>query len=203
MITYSSTVIENLLQIFDRDTVSISYIYCDYKDRAKQTTTNLLASLVKQLVLQHEDMPREVIEMYVEHTKRKSSPSLGEYSRLFPSLLNGFRRSFILVDALGEYFTSDDEESILEVTLLKELLKLQQTRPGCTLFITSRANPVIQERLSGTVHIEISAANADIELYLRSRIYDHSKFRFAGKMRDDNDLADLVVGSLLKKARGM
>jgi len=183
--------------------VSISYIYCDYKDRAKQTTTNLLASLVKQLVLQHEDMPREVIEMYVEHTKRKSSPSLGEYSRLFPSLLNGFRRSFILVDALGEYFTSDDEESILEVTLLKELLKLQQTRPGCTLFITSRANPVIQERLSGTVHIEISAANADIELYLRSRIYDHSKFRFAGKMRDDNDLADLVVGSLLKKARGM
>jgi len=183
--------------------VSISYIYCDYKDRAKQTTTNLLANLVKQLVLQHGDMPREVTKMYVKHTKRKSSPSLGELSQLVPSLLRGFRRSFILFDALDEHFTSENEESILEVTLLEELLKLQQKGPGYTLFITSRENPVIQERLSGTVQIEISAANADIELYLRSRIYDRSKFRFAEKIRDDKDLADLVIGSLLKKAQGM
>jgi len=153
--------------------------------------------------MQHKDVPTEVMSMLAEHSKRKSSLSAEECSRVFPSLLHGFRRSFILVDALDEHFTSDNEKSILEVSLLDELLKLQQTGPGYTLFITSRGNQMIQERLSGTVHIEISAANADIELYLRSRIYDHSKFRFAKKMRDDNDLADLVVGSLLKKARGM
>lgn len=189
--------------MFDEDDVSISYVFCDYKDRARQTTPNLLASLVKQLVMQHKDMPTEITNMYAEHAKRKSSPSLEEYSRIFPSLLRGFRRSFILVDALDEHFTSDDEESILEVTLLEELLKLQLAGPGYSLFITSRGNVVIEQRLSGTVHIEISAANADIELYLRSRVYDHGKFRFAKKMRDDNSLADLVVGSLLKKARGM
>jgi len=189
--------------MFDKDDVSISYVYCDYKDRARQTTTNLLASLVKQLVMQHKDMPTGVVNMYAEHAKRESPPSLEEYSWVFSSLLRGFRRSFIIIDALDEHFTSEDEESILEVTLLEELLELQQTGPGYSLFITSRGNAVIQERLSGTVHIEISAANADIQLYLRSRIYDHRKFRFAKNMRDDNDLADLVVGSLLKKARGM
>lgn len=189
--------------MFDKDDVSISYVYCDYKDRARQTTSHLLASLVKQLVMQHKDMPTEIMNMYAEHAKRKSSPSLEEYSRVFPSLLRGFRRSFIVVDALDEHFTSEDEESLLEVTLLEKLLELQLAGPGYSLFITSRGNAVIQQRLSGAVQIEISAANADIELYLRSRIYDRSKFRFAQKMRDDNDLADLVVGSLLKKARGM
>lgn len=189
--------------MFDKDDVSISYVYCDYKDRTRQTTTDLLASLVKQLVMKHKEMPIEVINMYAKHAERKNSPSLEEYFRIFPSLLRGFRRSFILIDALDEHFTSENEESFLEVTLLEELLRLQQTGPDYSLFITSRGNAVIQERLSGAVHIEISAANPDIELYLRSRIYDHSKFSFAKKMRDDNDLADLVVSSLLKKARGM
>lgn len=203
LIASRSIVIASLQEMFDKAEVSISYVYCDYKDRARQTTPNLLASLVKQLVMQHEDMPTEVINMYAEHSKRNSSPSLEEFSRVFPLLLHGFRRSFILVDALDEYFTSGNEESILEVSLLDELLKLQQTGPGYTLFITSRAIPMIQERLTDSVHIEIFAADADIELYLRSRIYDCSKFRFADKMRTDNDLADLVVGSLVKKARGM
>ena len=194
--------------MFKGDNVSISYVYCDYKDRAKQTATNLVASLAKQLTVQCNKMPQEVTDLYNGHVNVASLPSKAELSVLLRSLLSGFRRSFILVDALDEHFTNANEGSALETTLLDGLLDLQRHWPDFNLFFTSRDNAVIQERLVGSdstaaACIEIFAADSDIGLYLRSRIHDHSKFRFANKMRDDHELAELVVRSLLQKAQGM
>ncbi|CAD6584844.1 MAG: hypothetical protein ASARMPREDX12_001771 [Alectoria sarmentosa] len=202
----TSVVIDHLHQVFTEKDVSISYIYCDYKDRKTQTTVNLISSLVKQMILQQSDMPKDVIDLYTKHGNGQSSLSLEDLSRLLSSLSNHFRRSFILVDALDEHFVNDDEENAMQLTLLDILLNLQQKRRdsrGCTLFFTSRENGLIQERLAGCVRLDIRAAGSDIELYSRSRIHDPSKFRFANNVRDDVDLGNQIVSGLVEKAQGM
>ena len=206
LIPCRSIIIRNLQQVFTEEDVSISYVYCDYKDRKNQTTVNLISSLVKQLVLQHRDMPKEVIDLYTKSRNGQSSLSLEDYSRLLLSFSNHFRRSFILVDALDEHFVNNDEETAMQLTLLDELLNLQQqghSSGGYTLFFTSREIGVIQRRLAGGVRLDIRAASSDIESYVRARICDHTKFALAEKVRDDASLVSIVVSKLVEKAQGM
>ena len=201
-----SIVIEHLQQFFTKNDVSISYIYCDYKDRNTQTVVNLISSLVKQILSQQIDMPKEVKDLYAEHNNGQISLSLEEHSKLLASLSKCFRRCFIVVDALDEHVISGDAERAYEMTLLDTLLNLQHQRnesKGYTLFLTSRHSGLIQERLAKHARIEISAANSDVELYLRSRIRKSSKFRFPVKVRDDAIFIDEIVRTLVEKAQGM
>ena len=206
VMSFRSLVIQHLQQVFPEEDVSISYIYCDYKDRKNQTTVNLISSLVKQITSQQKDMPREVINLYAKHKNGQSSLSLDDYSKLLSTFSNHFRRSFILVDALDEHVINDEEESVMQLTLLDILLNLQQQRnssEGYTLLFTSRENGLIQERLVGCARLDIRAADSDIEVYLRSRIYDPTKFRFAKKVQDDANLANLMISRLVENAKGM
>lgn len=201
-----SIVIEHLQQLFTEHDVSISYIYCDYKDRNTQTVVNLISSLVKQILSQQIDMPKEVKDLYAEHNNGQISLSLEEHSKLLASLSKYFRRSFILVDALDEHVISDDAERSWEMTLLDTLLNLQHQwngSNGCTLFLTSRHSGLIQEKLAQCARLDISAASSDIELYLRSRIRNSSRFRFPVKVRDDDKLIDQIISTLVEKAQGM
>ena len=186
--------------------MSISYIYCDYKDRKTQTVVNLISSLVKQIVLQLEDMPREVIDLFKKHNNGQSLMSLEEYSKLLASLSSHFRRSFIVVDALDEHMISDDAEKLMQMNVLDILLDVQHKGNGLsgyTLFFTSRNVGLIQDRLAEYARIEISATDSDIELYLRSRIRESSKFRFPVKVRDDANFIAQIVSTLVEKAQGM
>ena len=192
--------------MFAGEDVSISFAYCDYKDRTNQTTIKLISSLVKQVILQQKDMPEEVVSLYSAHGHGQSSLSLTEYLSLLSCFADSFRRSFILIDALDENFTNEDEEDVLQLPLLAELLKLQKQRRasnGYTLFFTSRENHVIQEQLAGASRLDIRAADSDIESYIRSRIANSSQFRFASKIQGDAELANTIVERLIEKAQGM
>ena len=206
MVLCRSIVVESLQKMFAGENVSISFAYCDYKDRTNQTTVNLISSLVKQIVSQQKDMPVEVVNLYSAHGHGQRSLSLKNLLSLLSSFPSSFRRSFILIDALDEHFTNEDEENALQLTLLEELLKLQKQRSGFegyTLFFTSRENHVIQEHLAGSVRLDIRAADSDIESYVRSRISNPSQFRFADKIMGDTELANTIVDTLTEKAQGM
>ena len=158
------------------------------------------------MLLQQPDMPREVKELYAEHNNGQSSMSLKEYSKLLTSLSSYFRRSFIVVDALDEHMISDDAEELMQMNLLDILLNVQHKwndPNGYTLLFTSRNMGLIQEKLAEYARVEISAANSDIELYLRDRIHEISKFRFPVKVRDDAIFIDQIVSTLVEKAQGM
>ena len=201
-----SIVVDHLQQVSTGKDVSISFIYCDYKDREAQTTISLVSNLVKQIILQQNSMPGEVSDLYGKHGNGQRSLSLEDCSRLLSSFSNHFRRSYILVDALDEHFVNNDEETTMQLALLDVLLGLQHlgtVSGGYALYFTSRENDLIQERLAGCVRLDIRAADSDIESYLRSRIGDPTKFSYTKKLRDDTDLADEIVGELVDKAQGM
>ena len=132
------------------------------------------------------------------------SPTLKELSGVLPVLLKPFRRTFILVDAIDEHLTNDNE-GVPSHSFLNELLALQSSTsvPIFTLFMTSRENPLIEQSLRGCDRIDIRASDSDVESYVRSRIFDDKKFTYAKKMRDDSALASLVIKSLVEKAQGM
>ena len=201
-----SIVIDHLQQWFSKNDVSISYIYCDYKDRKTQTVVNLISSLVKQMLSQRKDMPQEVKDLYAKHKNGQGSLSPEEHHELLASLPIYFQRSFVVVDALDEHISSDDEDDLTQMTILDTLLNHQHRwngSKGYTLLFTSRHIGSIQEKLAKCARIEISATDSDIELYLRSRIRQSSKSRFPVKVRDDTTFIDQIVSTLVEKAQGM
>ena len=115
---------------------------------------------MKQMVPQYGGMPETIIKL---HSERKDSRSLKNFASLLSSLAKGFTRSFILIDALNEHFTNEDEECGLKMSLLDELLHHRGNAfVYFLIFLTSRENLVLQEKLQGCVRAEIYVADTDI-----------------------------------------
>lgn len=198
-----SIVIDGLQKMFANDNVCIAYIYCEYKDHLRQTTAKLLASLVKQQILQLKELPKELIDY---NDRKQESLTVTDCIRLLSLFSAHFRRVFVLIDALDEHLTNDDEGNVLELGLLNALLVLQKQPTegtGVSLFITSRKIPVIEETLQEALHIDISAVEGDVAAYIRARIRDDNKFQFARSVRQDPKLCDTIVDTIVDKSRGM
>jgi hypothetical protein len=186
----------------------VAFIYCNYKDRENQTDLNLFSSLVKQLVLQRKEMPSDLKDLYRKHHDGHDPLVLEEASHLLWRCSNLFRKCFFLVDALDEYLNEeiDNESHIPEISLIARLQKIQQEKKdenSFKLFITSRENHFIRDQLQGCDQLDIRAMDSDIESYLRARVIDDTKFRFANDVRNDPALYDHIVAELVRKAQGM
>ena len=151
-------------------------------------------------------MPGEVKKLYSKHNDGQSSPSLDEYSKVLLYLSNHFRKSFIIVDALDEHLNEEEGDHASQMELFHRLQEFQRQSNAttcCRLFLTSRENLRIRDQLTGYTHIGIRAMDSDIISYLRSRIFDRTKFRFADKLRSTADLANMITEKLVQAAQGM
>lgn len=159
---------------------------------------------MKQLALQQNALPNEVKELFSKHKDGQSSPSLDEYSKVLSQMLNRFKKSFIIVDALDEHVNDEEEGCPMQIEFLNQLRQLQQSNAtaSCRLFFTSRENRSIQGQLAGCARIDICATDSDIRLFVRSRISD-SKFRFASELQRNADLACMITDKLVQLAQGM
>lgn len=202
-----SIVVEHLQGLPKEDNIAVAFIYCNYKDRESQTDLNLFSSLVKQLALQRKEMPSDIRDLYHEHHDSHKPLSSEEALHLLLRFSNLFRKCFVLVDALDEYLNEGSDESHTpEVRLIARLQKIQQEKKdenSFKLFITSRENHFIADQLQGCDQLDIRAVDSDIESYLRARVIDDTKFRFAKDVRNDPTLCNQIVAELIKKAEGM
>lgn len=118
--------------------------------------------------------------------------------------MKSFRRTFIVIDALDEHLISEEDDCSPQIPLLYELMNIQHKEPSrCTIFVTSREIPSIQDQLHDRVRLDIRANNEDIRLFVRSRIDDGSKFRLAKEVQTSPNLAEQIVQKLVEKAQGM
>jgi hypothetical protein len=192
----ASVVIDYLDRTFKEDTgTQLAFMYCNYKEKRIQTATNLIASLSKQFVqTQVKDVIPEVLELYKRHSKRDTRPSLLEYCRVLRLQLETCPRSFIVLDALDEC----DEISGTRSTLIKELLRMPKT---VSLMVTSRHVPSIESQLDGSQKLEICATDADIRVFLGERILSSPRLR--GHIRTAPELKDMILDTIILKAKGM
>ena len=174
--------------------IGIAYIYCSYKDFEQQSLTNLIASLVHQLVSRDSVLASDIAALYEVHITKDTRPSMDEYTQLLQVAAAAFSKVLIVIDALDECIENDGTRQ----RLLEELHKLESK---VCILITSRDLPSIQRQLGSASRLEIAASDYDIINYLDERIRTSEKI--GAYVKRDPDLHEAIIKMITNKARGM
>lgn len=193
-IWYSSRVIDHLLDEAPTSHYGVAYVYFDYKERDQQQPVKVLASLVKQLVLQIDEIPAEIEALYDKLERQQKRPKLTDIYAMLLVVIKSFSQTFIICDALDEC-DQDDQR--------RELLPLfhRMGNDGINLFLTSRRHPEdIQDSLQGSAQVELSAQAEDITSYVEQKINDNPRAR---RLFGQGNLKDRLISELTGHTKGM
>ncbi|UKZ79450.1 hypothetical protein TrVFT333_007205 [Trichoderma virens FT-333] len=191
----TSIVVDYLERIFKADpTISIAYIYCNYKRQEEQPIEKLLASLLKQLSRGQQPLPNCVRDMHNQHNDKRTRPSLSEIIAALHLVAEIYSKIFIIVDAL------DECQNLVgcRQAFIRELFMLQG-KCEVNLFITSRFIPEIVDRFkTASVSLEIRASTKDIRRYLKGHIGQLPMF-----VQQNQKLQQEVVTGISEAVDGM
>ncbi|MCJ1385894.1 hypothetical protein MMC17_009018 [Xylographa soralifera] len=165
----AATVVDHLSRTIRDTDNGLAYIYCNYRDQAAQNATNLIASLLKQLIQQRRIAPDSLMRL---HSRRKKSepskisePSMDDMFPMLLSYITRFSQVFLVIDALDECLDHDGTRR----QLLGKLRFLQKS--GIVkLMITSRFIPNIQREFEHDSELEIRATKEDVETFLNAQM---------------------------------
>ena len=62
----NSIVVDHLIKRIASDDIRVAYVYCDYKDQAMQTASNLIACLARQLIGTPPRLPQQLERLHKE-----------------------------------------------------------------------------------------------------------------------------------------
>ncbi|KAF2174830.1 hypothetical protein K469DRAFT_756574 [Zopfia rhizophila CBS 207.26] len=162
----TSIVVNYLHTTFRNDpTVAVAYLYCNFRQQHEQQPTDLLLSLLKQLIQEQPHLVNSVKNLYNLHKKKRTRPSLDEISKVLHSVIINYSKSFIIVDALDECQVSNRDRK----KFLLEIFKLQ-TQTAANIFATSRFIPEVEREFEGRILVEIHATNDDVQRYLEGQM---------------------------------
>jgi Cdc6-like AAA superfamily ATPase len=131
-------------RLLNDDSVGVAYLYCNFNRREEQKPTDLLLSLLKQLLQERTSAPEGAKSLYERHERKRTRPSFDEISKVLHSIITEYSRVFIIIDALDEY----------------------QAKTGLSLFATSRFIPEITKAFEGSIKLEVRASDEDVQRYL-------------------------------------
>jgi hypothetical protein len=169
--------------------VAITYIYCNYKEQSRQTVPNLVSSLLKQLVQDHDVVYNDVKSRYKDHLDKGVHPMCQQILEGLESASERFSKVFIVVDALDEC----SKETRAEL-----LIALQRLSSTVSLLVTSR-DPA--QGIHATRHLDIHANGRDVRRYIEGRL---PRTRFL-KIHVDSDpaLQEDIVKAIVGNVKGM
>ena len=133
----ASIVIDYLCTKYRGDnSAAVAYLYCNFRRRDEQKPGDMLASLLRLLILGLSNIPDGVKSLYESQNRNQTRPSFQEIPKELPAVIGTYSKCVIIADALDECPTSDGSRQ----TFLGELLDLQ-ARTGASFFATSRHIP--------------------------------------------------------------
>jgi hypothetical protein len=106
-----------------------------------------------------------VRSLYDLHICQQKRPSTDEISKALHSVISGFPKVFIIIDALDECQVNDR----CRARLISEIFNLQ-AKCGANLFATSRFIPEITDQFKSDACLEIRASDDDLRRYLNGHI---------------------------------
>jgi Cdc6-like AAA superfamily ATPase len=190
----SSIVVDHLCTRFQNDaSVGIAYLYCNFRQQHEQKPTDLLASLLKQLVQEQSSIPQSVKSLYERHKDKRTRPSFDEISKALHFIVADYSQSFIIIDALDECEVSNGGRK----QLLSEISSLQ-AKTKASFFATSRFIPEIEKEFKGHILLEIYASNEDVQRYL-----DGHMFQLPSFVLSNFDLQEEVKTAIISAVNGM
>ena len=169
----AAIVIDELYSKFQNDyKVSVAYVYCNFRRQQEQKPIDLLASLLKQMIQRLSTTPQCFKQLYEQHRKQGTRPSIGEISQVLKSVAHELSNIYIIVDALDECEVSDGARK----SFLTELFGFQ-TATKANVFATSRFIPDIERDFEGkSTKLEIRASREDLSIYIGGNIWKLPSF---------------------------
>ena len=163
-------------------------------DHEAQSTTNMIDSLLSQVLLNQSSVSTEVMDLYQKCQRMNTRATDDELCGVLCAQLLKFTQVFVLVDALDEF----NAETGNRENFIRQLQKIVEQNPT-RLLVTSRHN--VECSFSDAKHIEIRASDADIREYLRFRVLSNSSMKF--RVRLDATLQTSIIDRLAENAKGM
>ena len=157
--------VDHLWKAFQKDNIGIASVYCNYRSQESQTTTDLVAAILKQLVQERPLFGEPVTALHKQHADRRTRPSLGELLAALNSVSSCYSKVYIILDGLDECSDSDGTCS----ELLAKLRSLQ-TKTDISLMATSRFMPKVIQFFEGFPMLEIQATNADVKQFVAGQM---------------------------------
>lgn len=192
---HSSIVVDHLQTTMLDDKGAVAFIYCNYKERAQQTLTNLLSSLARQLIDRSNLVPDTLRSSYSQHMKIGTRPSHQELLELLADIALGLPSLFLVIDALDECNSIDGTRTSLVSSLRKHL------HHGTHLLFTSRPSGDIESLFKDCPQLEIRASERDIRCHVSSRLM--SEPRLVKYIAADAGLLNAILDTIVARSDGM
>jgi len=170
---------------------AVVVIFCNYKEKDTQSTENLLASVLMQLVYQT-DLPQELLDLYNENVEKGTRPGLSEISGVLRKELQRHGTVFVIIDALDEC----DESTIKRV--LRELCKGQS---NVNVMVTSRQVTPNTDLFFESRILQIVPTAEDTRLYIERRFADEPSIQ--RQIGRDAAFRRQIVDLIVERSQGM
>lgn len=157
--------IDHLRKRVRSEDIGVAYLFCTYKAQLEQTSTALLAAVLKQLTQSRPKITAPVIQMYESHEQQRSRPSHDDVFGALQSVCQAYPTIYIIVDALDECTNRDGTRT----RLLDRLRELQAMTSICLMF-TSRFIPEVTEEFRSERTIEVRASDNDVRRYIAGQL---------------------------------
>jgi len=185
----SSLVVDRLCDKAREENIAVACFYVDFAAREEQSPTNMLGSLLKQIVGGSERIPEEIRETFLDHKKVIGGRGLRvpEIVKMLQTVTL-LRPTFMCVDALDECVEGNQPE------VLDSLRQILEKSPNTRIFLTARRHirGEIERYLGPRAAILcIKPSNDDIVEYVRIRL---SKDRYQDAI--DGSLETEIIKSI-------
>ena len=147
---------------------AVTCFYFDFAARKEQSVTNMLGSLLKQLVGGMANVPEEISRAFQQERMAIGGrgPRLPDMVKMLQTITSSLR-TFVCIDAL------DECAAVHRVTLLDSLKQILEKSPRTRIFIIGRPHirAEVERRLAGRViSVSVGPSRDDIAGYLRVRL---------------------------------
>ena len=165
---------------------AIACFYFDYAAQKEQSPTNMLGSLLKQVVGGSNEIPEKIVQVFKDQKRFIGGRGL-QLSQILELLevASSLQRTFLCIDALDECV------AVHRLKIIGSLRRVLQNSPRTRLFLTGRAHirGEVESRLAGRAAILfIAPKKEDITEYLRARLDEDTN----PEAMDDSLEADIV-----------
>ncbi|KAI9754904.1 MAG: hypothetical protein M4579_004504, partial [Chaenotheca gracillima] len=190
----TSIVVDHLFAEYHKDTsVGIAYAYCNYRRQHEQKPTDLLASLLRQFLQRMPSVPENVKTLYELFKGKPSQLSFDDISKQLQAVISNLSKTFIVLDALDEFQTSDGDRK----RFLSEISSIQK-KGGVNVFATSRYIPEIKAEFGECISLDIRASIEDVEGYLDGNMQQLPSF-----VHNHPDLKEQIKCEISQAVDGM
>ena len=140
-------------------------------------------------------MPKVLANLYACCGNGHQEPTLDDLQITLQKILDGFRSTFIVLDALDE---CAEREKILDWVQTSILEK--DVNPGLHLIVTSRPEQEIEEKFKSCHYLDLveESENNDLEFYLDNQLENNSDLQ-----KWNAETQEEIKSTLKKKADGM